>query len=343
MATAESSRLESLRNRGAALGGGGGTPIVILVLVGIAIFLLVGSLRSVTFAQLTVQGLALGAVYGSLALALVLVYRATRVINFAQGELAMLTTYVAYQLIQWGFSYWEAFFATLAIALVLGIVLELALIRPVLHRSVIAAVIVTVGLFVLIDGVVNWIWGGDFKFMPSPFGTKIYHVGGVSIARLYVGMFVVVIISVLLVWALFRFTKLGLGMRAAALRPAEAAFVGVRVEWMLAIGWGLAALLGAVAGLMAEPSQFTLEPTLMQPILVYAFAAAVLGGLDSPAGAVIGGLLIGVSLNLVVQYGHIGPLKITSELQTPAAFAVIVAVLLFKPSGLFGHQEVRRV
>jgi branched-chain amino acid transport system permease protein len=332
MVTAATSRIEDLRN-------GAAVPVVSLVLIACAAGLLVGSLRSATFAQLTVQGLALGAVYGILALALVLVYRATRVINFAQGELAMATTYIAYQLIQWGLSYWEAFAATLAIALVLGTVLELTLIRPVLHRSAIAAVIVTVGLFVLIDGIVNWIWGGDFKSMPSPFGTKIYHVGGVSISRLYIGMFVVVIIAALLVWVLFRFTKLGLGMRAAALRPAEAALVGVRVDWMLAIGWGLAALLGAVAGLMAEPSQFFLEPTLMQPILVYAFAAAVLGGLDSPAGALIGGLAIGVSLNLVVQYVP----AISSELQEPFAFAVIIAVLLLKPSGLFGHREVRRV
>jgi branched-chain amino acid transport system permease protein len=175
--------------------------------------------------------------------------------------------------------------------------------------------------------------------MPSPFGTKVYEVGGVSIARLYPGMFVIVIVSVLLVWGLFRFTKLGLGMRAAAFRPAASALVGVRVDWMLAIGWGLAALLGAVAGLMAEPSQFVLQPTLMQPILVYAFAAAVLGGLESPAGAVVSGLAIGVSLSLVVQYVH----PITSELQTPVAFAVLVAVLLLKPSGLFGHREVRRV
>ena len=225
----------------------------------------------------------------------------------------------------------------------LGTVLEVALVRPVQQRSVIGAVIVTVGLFILIDGVVNWVWGGEFKYMPSPFGTKIYHVGGVSIARLYPGMLAVVLVSVVLVWALFRFTKLGLGMRAAAFRPAESALVGVRVDWMLAIGWGLAAVLGAVAGLMAEPSPFFLEPTLMQPILVYAFAAAVLGGLDSPAGAVVGGLLIGVSLNLVVQYGHIGSFKITSELQTPAAFAVILVVLLLKPEGLFGHRQVRRV
>jgi branched-chain amino acid transport system permease protein len=128
-------------------------------------------------------------------------------------------------------------------------------------------------------------------------------------------------------------------MRAAAFRPAESALVGVRVDWMLAIGWGLAAVLGAVAGLMAEPSQFFLDPTLMQPVLVYAFAAAVLGGLDSPAGAVVGGLAIGVSLNLVVQYVP----AISSELQTPVAFAVLLGVLLLKPSGLFGRPEVRRV
>jgi branched-chain amino acid transport system permease protein len=314
-------------------------PPASLLLVAGAAGLLVGSLRSDVFAQLTVQGLALGAVYGSLALALVLVYRATRVVNFAQGELAMATTYVAYQLLKWGLSYWEAFFATLAIAFVVGTVLEVVLVRPVQRRSVIAAVIATVGLFILIDGVVNWVWGGDIKYMPSPFGTRIYHVGGVSIARLYPGMLGVVLVSAALVWALFRFTKLGLGMRAAALRPAESALVGVRVDWMLAIGWGLAAALGAVAGLMAEPSQFLLDPALMQPILVYAFAAAVLGGLESPAGAVVGGLVIGVSLNLVVQYVH----PITSELQTPFAFAVLVAVLLLKPSGLFGRREVRRV
>ena len=313
--------------------------VVALFLVAGAIFLLVGSLQSKFFAQLTVEGLALGAVYGSLALALVLVYRATRVINFAQGELALATTYVAYQLIQWGLSYWEAFFATLAIAFALGTLLQVTVIRPVQHRSVIAAVIVTLGLFILIDGIVNWIWGGDFKFVPQPFGIGSYSVGGVTIQHLYVGMLGVVLASVLLVWALFRFTKLGLGMRAAALRPAAAALVGVRVEWMLALGWGLAAVLGAVAGLMAEPSQLFLQPTLMQPILVYAFAAAALGGLESPAGAIVGGAAIGVFLTLVVGYVP----EISSELQLPFAFAVLLGVLLIRPSGLFGRREVRRV
>ena len=312
---------------------------IALLLVACAIALLVGCLRSAHFAQLTIPGLAVGAAYGSLALALVLIYRATHVLNFAQGELAMATTYIAYQLMQWGLSYWDAFFVTLAVAFLLGTVVQLTVIKPVQHRSVIAAVIVTVGLFILIDGIVNWIWGGDLKFMKSPFGNGAFVVRGVEIAHLYVGMFGVVLASVLLVWALFRFTKLGLGMRAAALRPGAAALVGVRVEWMLTLGWGLAAVLGAVAGLMAEPSQLFLSPTLMQQILVYAFAAAVLGGLESPGGAVVGGLAIGVFLNLLVGYVP----AIGAELQLPVAFAILLAILLVKPSGLFGKREVRRV
>jgi len=341
MTTAATSRLENLRDR---TGIDPSFATVVLLLLGAAIFLLIGCLQSTKFAELTIEGLSIGSVYGALALALVLVYRATHVINFAQGELAMLTTYIAYELMVHGLSYWEAFAATLAIAFALGTVLQVTLIRPVQHRSVIAVVIITVGLFILIDGIVNWIWGGDFKLMQNPFGVASFDVGGVPIRHLYVGMMVVVFVSVVLVWALFRFTKLGLGMRAAALRPAAAALVGVRVDWMLAIGWGLAALLGAVAGLMAEPSQLFLTPTLMQPILVYAFAAAVLGGLESPVGALVGGLAIGVSLNLIVGYepqswSH----YYGTELQLPSAFVVLLLILLIKPSGLFGRREVRRV
>jgi branched-chain amino acid transport system permease protein len=342
MSSIETSSLAGFRGRDGVLDAG--TVGVALFLLAAAIFLLVGCLQSKNFAQLTVEGIALGSVYGSLALALVLVYRATHVINFAQGELAMFTTYIAYELGLRGLSYWEAFAATLAIAFVLGTVLQVTLIRPVQHRSVIATVIVTVGLFILVDGIVNWIWGGDFKSMKQPFGNGSFEVGGVTILHLYAGMMIVVFASAVLVWALFRFTKLGLGMRAAALRPAAAALVGVRVDSMLAIGWGLAALLGAVAGLMAEPSQIFLSPTFMQPILVYAFAAAVLGGLESPAGALVGGLLIGVTLTLLVGYQpHIGPFTITSELQLPFVFVVLLLVLLIKPSGLFGRREVRRV
>ena len=315
-----------------------GSP-VLLVLVAVCIFLVVGCLTSNIFAQQTVAGLAIGAVYGSLALALVLIYRATEVINFAQGEMAMATVYITYQLTQWGFSYWAAFAVTIVAAFVLGILIQVMVIRPVQHKSVIAVVIVTVGLFILIDGLVNWRWGGAIRFMPAPFGQKVYHAGGVSFARQDIGTLAVTLLSVAVLWTLFQFTKLGLAMRAAALRPAAAALAGVRVDWMLAIGWGLAAVLGAVSGLMAEPSQFVLQPTLMQPILLYAFAAAVLGGLESPGGAVVGGLALGVFLNLVGQYVHF----VTSELRQPFAFAVLLAVLLVKPTGLFGRRRVRKV
>jgi branched-chain amino acid transport system permease protein len=204
---------------------------------------------------------------------------------------------------------------------------------------VIAVVIVTIGLFILIDGVVDWIWSADIKFMPAPFGNHVYKLGGVAIARQDLGTIVITFVSVVLLWALFQLTKLGLGLRAAALRPASAALVGIRVDRMLAIGWGLAAVLGAVAGLMAEPAVFVLQPSLMQPILLYGFAAAVLGGLESPVGAVVGGIAIGVFLNLVGQYVHF----VTSEVRTPVAFVVLLIVLLVKPTGLFGRRRVRKV
>jgi branched-chain amino acid transport system permease protein len=325
------------RRRKTAVTTGASIPVLLLVLA-VAVFLVAGSLVSSIFAQQTVAGLAQGAIFASLALALVLIYRATEVINFAQGEMAMASTFIAYQLILWGLSYWAAFFATLAISFVLGVAIQLVVIRPVQHRSVIAVVIVTVGLFILIDGLVTWKWGADLKFMQAPFGNAVYHVGSVVFSRQDLGVLLVSILSVILLGLLFRYTKLGLGMRAAALRPAASSLVGVRVNAMRAVGWGLAAVLGAVAGMMTEPSQF-LQPTMMQPILLYAFAAAVLGGLESPVGAVIGGLMLGVFLNLIGQYVGFA----TSELRLPIAFGVLLVVLLLKPNGLFGRKQVRRV
>jgi branched-chain amino acid transport system permease protein len=166
----------------------------------------------------------------------------------------------------------------------------------------------------------------------------VYHLGSVAFSRQDLGVLLVTIASVVILWVLFQFTKVGLAMRAAALRPAAASLVGVRVNWMLALGWGLAAVLGAVSGMMTEPTTF-LQPIMMQPILLYAFAAAVLGGLESPAGAVIGGLLIGVFMNLIGQYVGFA----TSELRLPIAFGVLLLVLLVKPNGLFGRRQVRRV
>ena len=252
--------------------------------------------------------------------------------------MAMATTYFAYQLTLWHVSYWWAFFLTLIIAFFFGAIVQVAIIRPVQH-SVIAVVIVTVGLFVLIDGLVTWKWGADLKFMPAPFGNTVYHVGSVAFARQDIGTLVVTIVSVVLLWVLFKFTKLGLAMRAAALRPASAALVGVRVNRMLAIGWGLAAVLGAVAGLMTEPTRVPAAdddaggPALRVRRRRARRAREPRGRRRSAAS------LLGVFLNLIGQYVGFA----TSELRLPIAFAVLLVVLLVKPHGLFGSKQVRRV
>ncbi|HEY7397543.1 MAG TPA: branched-chain amino acid ABC transporter permease [Gaiellaceae bacterium] len=315
--------------------------IVPLAILGGVIFLVIGSLRSTLFAQQTVSGLANGGIYASLAVALVLIYRATEVINFAQGALATFATYIAWQLIDWGLTYWLAFACTLGIAFVGGFAVELVAIRPVERRgNVLTVVIASIGLLILVEGAIGWIWGNEVKFMPAPFPAHIYHLGGVAFSLQDLGTIAISIASVFVLWLFFQFTKIGLAMRAAAVRPAAARLVGIRVSWMLSLGWGLAAMLGAVAGMLAAASpSVLLQPSMMDGILIYAFAAAVVGGLESPAGAVIGALAIGVLLNLIGSYVS----WVTPQLLLPAAFVLMLAVLLVKPSGLFGRTRVRRV
>jgi branched-chain amino acid transport system permease protein len=176
------------------------------------------------------------------------------------------------------------------------------------------------------------------RAVQSPFPGGTTEIGGVVIAYSDIGTIVVVLATVVALWLLFQYTKIGLAMRAAAVNPAEARLVGVRVTWMLSLGWGLAAVLGAVAGMLAAPTIF-LDPNLMAALLIYAFAAAVLGGIDSPIGAIVGGLILGVGLNLIGTYvGFVG-----ADLRLPTALAVILVVLLVKPSGIFGRREVKRV
>jgi branched-chain amino acid transport system permease protein len=290
------------------------------------------------FVQQVVSGLASGAVYASLALALVLIFRSTHVVNFAQGEMAMFTTYIAWELMHRGMSYWPAFALTLVIAFVGGVAVERILIRPVEQASPIAIVIVTIGLLIAINGLAGWIWGADVKAFPSPFPNKAYDVAGVAVSSEDIGTFGVCIGTVVLLWAFFNFTTLGLAMRAVAINPMASRLMGVRVGWMLALGWGLAAVLGAIAGMMTAPSVF-LDPTMMLTVLIYAFAAAVLGGINSPVGAVVGGLLLGVIVNLLGRYVDI----LGSELRLPSALFVLLVVLLIRPQGLFGHVVVRRV
>jgi branched-chain amino acid transport system permease protein len=289
------------------------------------------------FQQIT-SGLAAGAIYASLALALVLIYRATDVVNFAQGEMATFTTYIAWSLMDHGIPYWPAFALTLLIAFVGGITIERVVIRPVENRPEIAIVIVTIGMLIAINGLTGRIWGGDVKAFDSPFPNNTVTVAGVTISEQDIGTFCVCLATVVVLWLFFRFTTLGLAMRASAVNPGASRLLGVRVGWMLALGWGLAAVLGAVAGMMAAPTSF-LDPNMMLVILIYAFAAAVLGGIDNPVGAVVGGLALGVLVNLLGRYWSF----VGEELRLPTALAILLIVLVIRPQGLFGRVVVRRV
>jgi branched-chain amino acid transport system permease protein len=294
------------------------------------------------FFQALTQGLSDGAIDASLALALVLIYKATEVINFAQGEMAMFTTYIAWTLnahSHFGLklSYWWAFFATLVIAFVLGVGLQRVVIRPLERASVLTVVMATIALLVIINGLAAWIWSPEIKFFPSPFPTSSWVIDGVRISKQDTGTFGVTIACVVILWLFFRFTKLGLAMRAGAVNPAAARLMGVRTSWLLALGWGFAAVLGAVSGMMTAPSNF-LSPSMMQSILIYAFAGAILGGLESPVGAVAGGVGLGVLLSMLGTYVH----AVTPELQLPVALAILLVVLLVRPAGLLGRAVVRR-
>jgi branched-chain amino acid transport system permease protein len=300
--------------------------------------MVVGVFTWTEFAQQIAAGVREGAIYAGLALALVIIYRSTRVINFAQGEMATFTTFIAWSLMNHGLSFWTAFPLVLAIAFTGGVAIERVLIRPVENASVITIVIVTLGLALLLNGLMSLIWGGGNRQFRGPFSTRTIDVGGVPISVQDIGIVVVSLVLVAVLALFFRYTKLGLALRAAAVNPDSSRLVGVRVGWMLAFGWGLAAVLGAVAGMMVAPVVF-LDPNMMQTILLYAFAAAVLGGLDSPVGAVVGGVLLGVTITLLGRYvGFVG-----STLKLPAALLLILLLLLVRPGGLFGRVAVRRV
>jgi len=290
------------------------------------------------FVQQVVSGLATGGIYASLALALVMIYQATDVVNFAQGEMAMFSTYLAWSLLQAGLPYWVTFFATVAIAFVGGLLIERVVIRPVENAPILTIVIVTLGLLVILNSVAGWIYSYIQKPFPSPFPSKPIQMGNIFFGAHDVGEISVTLIVLLLLFLFFRYTTLGLAMRAAAQNPVSSRLCGIRVSWMLGLGWGLAAAFGAIAGMMVAPIVF-LDPNMMGGIQLYAFAAATVGGFTSPLGAVVGGLLVGVTENLVGTYVSF----IGTELKLTVALAMIIIVLLVRPTGLFGRTTVRRV
>ena len=280
------------------------------------------------------SGLATGGIYASLALALVMIYQATHLVNFAQGEMAMFATYIAWALIQVGVPYWWAFAITVAGAFVLGVAVERIIVRPVENSPILALVIVFIALLVIFNSVAGWIFTYTIKPFPSPFPAEPLF-GNRFMSSHEIGSMTITLVVVLLLFAFFRFTPLGLAMRAAAQNPVSSRLVGIRVGWMLALGWGLAAAIGSIAGMMVAPTVF-LEPNMMGGILLYAFAGALLGGIDSPGGAVLGGFIVGVLENVVGVY-------VGSELKLTFALVLIVGVLVVKPSGLFGKVHVVRV
>jgi branched-chain amino acid transport system permease protein len=293
------------------------------------------------FIQQVVAGLGDGAIYASLALALVLIYRATHVINFAQGEMGMFSTYIAWALItHHGWSFWPAFVATIGISFIGGVGIHQSVIRPLQRSGELTVVMATIALLVILNGLASWIWNPDEKVLLSPLSGSTWTLGSVAIPQQSVYDLLVVLACVGLLWLLFNFTKLGLALRASAIDPAASRLLGVRVPWMLSIGWGFAAVLSAVAGMLAAPAFFVFTPGFMQVTIIYAFAAAVLGGIESPVGAVIGGLALGVTINLLGTYL---PGQISADMRLPVALAILLLVLVLRPSGLFGRAVVRRV
>jgi branched-chain amino acid transport system permease protein len=286
--------------------------------------------------QLLLSGIASGGIFASLALALVLIYNAMGLVNFAQGEMAMFATFIAYVLIEHGMSYWIALPLTLAIAFAGGVAIQRLVIRPVERAPVLTLVIITLGLATFFNGLAGFLFGYVPRSFPSPFSVQTVNILGAFASYQDLGVIAVSAAVLLLVYLLLQRTTLGLSMRAAAHNPDASRLLGVRVSWMLALGWGLASLAGALSGIMVAPV-LLLEPNMMQTIIIYAFAAAVLGGIESPLGAVVGGLIVGVTVNLAGAY------LVGGDLQLAVAFLIIVLVLIVKPNGLFGRPSVRRV
>jgi branched-chain amino acid transport system permease protein len=289
------------------------------------------------FIVLTLTGMAAGMIYSALALALVLIWRATRVVNFAQGALAMTTTYIALAVIQATGNYWVGFAAALAAGFALGAIAERLLVRWVENGPPLNAVILTLGLLLVLEAVVPMLWGAQIRAFPAPFSISATQVGSTFIALSPFNLFTIAVVLLVMVALLlfFRFTGLGLSMRAAAFAPSIARLLGVRVGRLLTLGWGLASMAGALAGLLVAPT-LLLYPNNMDAILVYGFTAAVLGGLDSPVGALVGGLSMGLALSYIG--GYLG-----GDLETVGALAILIGVLMFRPQGLFVQPAERRV
>jgi branched-chain amino acid transport system permease protein len=293
----------------------------------------------VEFLQFTLSGVSFGMIYAAVALSLVLIWRGTRLLNYAQGGMAMITTYIAIEVIYHTGSYWAGFVVALVAGVLLGAVCQLTIIRPTMNKPPLNAVIVTIGLLVLLEGLAGIFFGGQFRSFPAAFSVTGLKIGGTALGVSTFDVFVVVavLVTTLVLAAAFRYTSAGLRMRAAAFNATIARLSGIRVARVLTVGWALAGLLGALAGVLVSPSTF-LYPNSMDTIFVFGFTAAVIGGLDSPVGAVAGGLLLGLALSYAGGYLPSG-----ASLVPVVALGILVVVLMVRPDGLFSATQVRRV
>jgi branched-chain amino acid transport system permease protein len=294
----------------------------------------------VEFLQFTLSGVVFGMIYAAVALSLVLIWRGTRLLNYAQGGMAMFTTYVAIEVIYHTGSYWAGFVVALASGMVLGAICQLTVIRPTINKPPLNAVIVTIGLLIFLEGLAGILFGGEPRSFPAAFSITGLRIGTtpIGVSRFDVFVVAAVLLTTLALAVAFKYTSAGLRMRAAAFNATIARLSGIRVARVLTVGWALAGLLGALAGVLVSPSTF-LDPNSMDTIFVFGFTAAVIGGLDSPAGAVVGGLLLGIALSYVG--GYLGAKG--SNLTSLVAFGILVLVLMVRPDGLFSTTQVRRV
>jgi branched-chain amino acid transport system permease protein len=283
----------------------------------------------------TLAGLATGGIYASVALALVMIYQSTHHVNFAQGEMAMFSTFIAWMLIQEGLPYWVAFSSTVVISFAMGAVIEFTVIRPMSKAPALSVVIVFIGLLVIFHSLAGWLFGYTIKQFPTPFPSDAWY-RSTYMSSHEVGAIFVTLVVMTLLYLFFRYTPLGLAMRAVAQNPTSSRLVGINASRMLMLGWGLASAVGAVAGMMVAPTVF-LDPHMMTGVLIYAFAGALIGGIDNPAGAVLGGFIVGVLENLIGTY------VVGTELKLSVALILIVGVLVVRPSGLLGKTIVTKV
>lgn len=290
------------------------------------------------FVSQLLNGISAGVIYASLALAIVLIFRTTGILNFAQGEMALFSTYVTWWFVDQGMSVGLALALSVLVSFVGGALIERVIIRPFEKASPLVIVIATLGLFLALNSLAQVIFGTDAKQLASVFPDTVWTVGGVRIPLETAGLVVVLAIEGALLWLLFQRTRVGLAFRAVANSSESSRLLGIRVGSMLMLGWGLAAALGAVAGAMVVPTTQALTASSLQGVLVFAFAAAALGGFDSPVGAVVGGLIVGVAHALTIQY-----LEPLNDIELVVPFGIILVVLLVKPSGLFGSTRVERV